>query len=53
MKTILITFFDVKGIIHFEFIIQDQTVNQVHYVEILKRLRETVRPKRPEIWPKY
>jgi hypothetical protein len=28
-----------------------QTVNQAHYVEILKLLREAVRIKRPELWP--
>jgi len=27
MKTLLITFFDIKGTVHFEFIPQDQTVN--------------------------
>jgi hypothetical protein len=38
--------------IHFEFIPQDQTINQAYYVEILKWLREAVRKKRPERWPK-
>jgi hypothetical protein len=51
MKTVHITFFDVKGIVHFEFILQGQTVNQVYYVQILKQLRETVCRKGPELWP--
>jgi hypothetical protein len=42
METVLITFFDVKGIVHFEFIPQGRTVSQAYYVEIVKRLREAV-----------
>jgi len=36
VKTMLICFFDIKGLIHFEFIPQDQTVNQQFYLEALK-----------------
>jgi hypothetical protein len=36
MKTMLITSFDIKGTVHFEFILQGQTVDQSYYVEILK-----------------
>jgi histone-lysine N-methyltransferase SETMAR len=51
MKTMLITFFNIKGTVHVESIPQGQTVNQANYVEILKRLREAVGIKRPEVWP--
>jgi hypothetical protein len=49
MKTMLITLFDIKGIVHFEFIPQGETVNQACYVEILKRLREAVRRNSSEL----
>jgi hypothetical protein len=51
IKTMLITFFDIKCIAHFEFLPQGQTVTWVYYVEILKQLREAVRKERPELWP--
>jgi hypothetical protein len=51
MKIMLITFFDIKGGVHFEFIPQGQTVNQAYYVGILKQLHEAVYRKRPELGP--
>jgi hypothetical protein len=36
MKTKLITFFNIKGAFHFEFIPRGQTVNQAYYVETVK-----------------
>jgi hypothetical protein len=51
MKTLLVTFFDVKGLVHFKFFPQGQTVNQTYYVKILKHLLEAVHRKRPELWP--
>jgi hypothetical protein len=49
MKMMLITSFVIKGIVHFEFISQGQTVNRAYYVEILVRLHEAARRKRPEL----
>jgi hypothetical protein len=47
MKKMLITFFNIKGIAHFEFIPKDQIINQAYFVEILKWLHEAVYRKRP------
>jgi len=51
VKTMLVCFFDHKGIHHYEFIAQGQRVNQQCYLEMLTRLRATVRRKRPGAWP--
>jgi hypothetical protein len=51
MKSVLITFFDMKGTVHFEFIPQGQTVNWAFYVGTLKQLYETAHRKRPELQP--
>jgi len=47
VKTMLVCFFDHKGVVHYEFIAQGQMVNQQCYLEVLTRLRESVRRKRP------
>ena len=41
---------DIRGVVHYEFVPTGQTVNQVFYLEVLKRLREKHRRKRPEIF---
>ena len=46
----LLTFFDIRGIVHYEFVPTGQTVNQVYYLEVLERLCETVRWTRPELF---
>jgi hypothetical protein len=46
----LIAFFDIKGIVHKEFLSPGQTVNGKFYCEVLKRLRESIRGKRPAKW---
>ena len=51
VKTMLVCFFDHKGIVHYEFIARGQTVNQQCYLEVLTRLQESVRRKRPGLWP--
>ena len=51
VKTMLLTFFfNIRGIVHYEFVPTGQTVNQVYCLKVLKRMREKVRQKRPELF---
>ncbi|KAJ4444799.1 hypothetical protein ANN_06596 [Periplaneta americana] len=49
-KVMLEVFFDSQGLIHHEFIPEGRTVTKELYVEILRRLQDAVRRKRPEKW---
>jgi hypothetical protein len=51
VKTTLVCFFYHKWIVHYEFIVQGQRVNQERYLEVLTRLWESVQTKRPGLWP--
>ena len=42
--------FDVRGMVHYEFLPQGHTVNQHVYKEILQRLLHSVREKRRDLW---
>ena len=50
LKSMLITFFDIKGIVHKEFVPRGQTVNSGFYCEVLRRLLEKERRHRPQPW---
>jgi len=41
---------DIRGIVRYEFVPTGQTVNQLYYLEVLKKLREKVRRKRPKLF---
>jgi len=43
---------DIQGIVHKELAPPGQTVNGKFYCEVLKRLREGIRRKRPDKWKK-
>jgi hypothetical protein len=45
-KKKIISFLDVRGIIHFEFLSEKNTANQTVCMKVLKRLIDTVRRKR-------
>jgi histone-lysine N-methyltransferase SETMAR len=51
VKNKLVGFFDHKAIFYYEFIAQGQSVNQQCYLELLTKLRDCVRRKRPGFWP--
>jgi len=46
----LLTFFDIRGIVRYEFIPTGQTVNEVYYLEVLEGLREKVTQERPNLF---
>ena len=48
IKSMLICFYDSKGIIHKEYVSTDQTVKAVFYVGVLKSLVSRIRRIRPE-----
>jgi len=50
IKSILIVFFEIRGIVHNEFVPEGQTVNAQFYCSVLRRLRNDIRRKRPELW---
>jgi hypothetical protein len=50
INMMLVVFVDWKGIVLHEFVPRGQTVNKQLYQEVLVRLRDAVRRKRPELW---
>ena len=50
VKVMFLVFFDIQGIVHFEFLPQGQTVNQTFYKKILRRLVRSVLDKRRSLW---
>ena len=42
-KVMLLAFFDPEGIVHHEYAPDGQTINKEFYVEVLRRVRESVR----------
>ena len=52
LKVMLIAFFDVRGIVHTEFVPQGHTINQHIYRNVLQCLMQSVREKRRELYKK-
>ena len=49
-KSMIIAFFDVKGTVSKEFVPTGQDVNSGFYCDVLRRLGENVRRRRPRLW---
>lgn len=49
VEVMLIVFYDIRGLVHHEFIPAGQTVNKEYYLSVLKRLREKISRTRPEL----
>ncbi len=45
-----ILFFDSKGVIHHEYVLEVQTVNATFYIQVLYRLCKRTARVRPEMW---
>ncbi|UYV73465.1 CLCN3 [Cordylochernes scorpioides] len=37
-KVLLVTFFDIKGIVHYKYLEEDQTINKESYLNIVRRV---------------
>lgn len=49
VKIMLIAFFDIRGLVHHEFVQPGTTVNSKFYLEVLRRLKHRVQRVRPDI----
>ena len=52
VKTMLIRFFDVRGIVHMEFLPRGRTVNRDFYKDVLRRICDAVKKKGLNCGPK-
>jgi hypothetical protein len=46
----VVDFFNIRGIVHYEFVPTGETVNQVYYLKVLQKPREKVRQKLSELF---
>ncbi len=49
-KSMLTAFFDKKGVVHAEFLAPGETIDSDQYCDTLRRLKESIRRKRPTLW---
>ncbi len=46
----LTVFFDYRAVVHSEFLPEGLTVNKEYYLSFMRRWREQIRRKRPDLW---
>lgn len=49
VKVMLTVFFDYQGVVHHEYAPRGQTINKEYYCQVLRRLRDAIRRKRPTL----
>jgi hypothetical protein len=52
VKAMMIIFFNIRGVIFIEWVRGGQMANQKYYLEVLTKLWERVKKRRPELWKK-
>lgn len=50
IKVMLTVFFDCNGVVYHEYAPEGQNITKDYYLEILRRMRDAVRRKRPDLW---
>ncbi len=49
-KTMAILFFDTLGVVHLEFLPRGQTIDSDFWIDVMKRMKESIRRKCPIMW---
>jgi hypothetical protein len=50
VKVLLTVLFDYRGIVHYIYAPEGQTINKELYLEVIRHLHDAVRCKRPDLW---
>ncbi|XP_039949898.1 histone-lysine N-methyltransferase SETMAR-like [Bactrocera tryoni] len=49
VKVMLIVFFDIRGVVHYEYVPTGQTISKKYYVGVMRRLPDAIRRKHPSL----
>ena len=50
VKAMVTVYFDLLGVMHYELLPPDQTVNDEFYLRVMRRLRKAIRLEKSELW---